>query len=27
MANVWNLAGGIVAWAKGGQPTSDEPEP
>lgn len=26
MANVWNLDGGIVAWANCGQPISDEPE-
>lgn len=26
MTNVWNLAGGIVAWANGGQPIDDEPE-
>ncbi len=27
MGNVWNLAGGIVAWANGGQPVDTEPEP
>jgi rhodanese-related sulfurtransferase len=27
MSNVWNLAGGMVAWSNGGQPVDTEPVP